>query len=583
MKRRALLVAIILLMAWGVALAQDRMIIFFKDGKTQMINLDAIQKIEYQSSAAREIRNLALKRPARQSSSYSHSSGAALAVDGNREGNYFAGSVTHTHNAPNEWWEVDLGTVSQINEVKIFNRTDCCGERLANFYLFVSSQPFPTGGLQEILNNRDIARLHFQGTAGRETTINVNQNGRFVRIQLAGQNWLQLAEVEVMGSESPLAGGQPPVRETLPRLPGLIAWLPGDGNGDDIAGSRPGTPRGGAAFAPGLMGQAFRLDGVDDFIDLGSWVPGPQWTVEAWVNPSATPGGRRTIAGGINECRDWGLAMVNGELAALIKPPGGCAMNLGSGISAAPGRWYHVVATSDGTTAWIYVNGEARKMAAVERNYPGSAAGTRIGGESCCPGNNFPGLIDEVRIYNRALTPKEVLENHNAALRIAGTAPADVVGRAGVPVTIYWHMADNADVYLNGTPLRKYEPTFRTRRDEAPLAPFSAQATLKNGDIFTVGGRRGGSFGLMLIAVDASGRVVFKTDEKSWAVYEPGERGDWFEPAVAAAAPKRPVTVQPHPWHPQREMNARYNNVATSIWGEPPRTFSFLLGTVTLE
>jgi len=89
----------------------------------------------------------------------------------------------------------------------------------------------------------------------------------------------------------------------------------------------------------------------------------------------------------------------------------------------------------------------------------------------------------------------------------------------GVPVTIYWHMADDADLYLNGSPLRNYEPSFRTRGDEAPRPAFTAEAILKNGDVFTVGGRRGGSYGFMLIAVDHTGRVVFKTDQKSWKVY----------------------------------------------------------------
>lgn len=152
----------------------------------------------------------------------------------------------------------------------------------------------------------------------------------------------------------------------------------------------------------------------------------------------------------------------------------------------------------------------------------------------------------------------------------------------GIPVTIFWHMADNADVYLNGRPLRDYTPSFKTRPDEAPRPAFSARAILHNGDIFTVGGRRGGSYGLMLIAVDDSNRIVFKTDRTSWAVYEPGERPDWFDPSVANASAKRLVTVQPDPWYPQKELNAKYNNSALSIWSEPDKRFAYLLGMVKL-
>ncbi|HOI74258.1 MAG TPA: hypothetical protein PLO63_08935 [Syntrophales bacterium] len=154
---------------------------------------------------------------------------------------------------------------------------------------------------------------------------------------------------------------------------------------------------------------------------------------------------------------------------------------------------------------------------------------------------------------------------------------------SGIPVTLYWHMADDADVYLNGVPLRRYQPSFRTRGDEAPLPAFSAPATLRNGDVFTVGGRRGGSFGFMLVAVDESGRVVFKTDQQSWRVYRPGERADWYLPAVAAASPKDAVTVQPNPWHPQKDLNRKFGNQAFSIWASPSDRFAFLTAKVVLR
>jgi hypothetical protein len=154
---------------------------------------------------------------------------------------------------------------------------------------------------------------------------------------------------------------------------------------------------------------------------------------------------------------------------------------------------------------------------------------------------------------------------------------------SAMPVTIYWHMADDADVYLNGNPLRDYQPSFKTRGDEAPRPAFSASATLKKGDVFTVGGRRGGSYGFMLIAVDTANRVVFKTDQKSWNTYKPGDRPDWYLPKVAASSPKAPITVQPDPWYPQKELNKKYANTAFSIWGSPSETFCYLTATVSLQ
>jgi hypothetical protein len=187
-------------------------------------------------------------------------------------------------------------------------------------------------------------------------------------------------------------------------------------------------------------------------------------------------------------------------------------------------------------------------------------------------------LLEDGRVITVPVNKNEVMGImfDRTSVGVSGQAAS-----SAIPVTLYWHMADDADVYLNGVPLRRYEPSFRTRGDEAPLPAFSASATLKNGDVFTVGGRRGGSYGFMLIAVDLTGRVVFKTDQQSWKVYRPGERNDWYQPGVAGSSPQVPVTVQPDPWYPQKELNKKHGNQALSIWGAPAETFCCLTATVS--
>ena len=166
----------------------------------------------------------------------------------------------------------------------------------------------------------------------------------------------------------------------------------------------------------------------------------------------------------------------------------------------------------------------------------------------------------------------------------AGTAIAalnnGMVASTKTPVTLYWHIADNADVYLNGKALRRYSPSFKIRGDEASQPAFSVKATLKNGDVFTVGGRRGGSYGFMLIAVDNAGKVVFKTDAKNWNVYHPGNHKNWFSPSVAKSSLKNKVSVQTEPWYPQKALNSKFNNAALSVWGVPSDKYSYLVGKV---
>ncbi len=149
--------------------------------------------------------------------------------------------------------------------------------------------------------------------------------------------------------------------------------------------------------------------------------------------------------------------------------------------------------------------------------------------------------------------------------------PSTSTRGAGIPVTFRWSMADDADVYHNGKPLREYKPNFRTRPDEA-WKQFSAKAVLKRGDVITVGGRRGGSYGILLVALDESGKVVWKTDKTNWKVYFPKDTENWFLPQVALASKTIAPGVQPEPWAPQRRIKQETGTDAASIWHPEPQT-----------
>ena len=46
----------------------------------------------------------------------------------------------------------------------------------------------------------------------------------------------------------------------------MVSWWPGEGDANDIQGNNHGTLQNGATFAPGMVGQAFGFDGVNDYI-----------------------------------------------------------------------------------------------------------------------------------------------------------------------------------------------------------------------------------------------------------------------------------------------------------------------------
>jgi hypothetical protein len=75
--------------------------------------------------------NIALGKPATQSSTYEAWTSADRAVNGMFTGTYYAGDITHTWIVPNPgWWEVNLVNDYDIATIRITNRKDCCGERI---------------------------------------------------------------------------------------------------------------------------------------------------------------------------------------------------------------------------------------------------------------------------------------------------------------------------------------------------------------------------------------------------------------------------------------------------------------------
>ncbi|NOY63798.1 MAG: hypothetical protein GXO97_00115, partial [Nitrospirae bacterium] len=185
----------------------------------------------------------------------------------------------------------------------------------------------------------------------------------------------------------------------------------------------------GALWDNGKVGGALKFDGIDDYVSLGKWSPGNKWTIEAWVKPLSVPSGRHSIAGVFADCRDWGISINNSEFGVTIRPPSGCSSTILSGVKPIVGQWYHLVATSDGITAKIYVNGELKNSAPVDTNYIGSSSEVRVGGEVCCSQGDFHGLIDEVAIYKRVLTEEEIRQHYNNGIAGLGYS-GDGIGDA---------------------------------------------------------------------------------------------------------------------------------------------------------
>jgi hypothetical protein len=140
--------------------------------------------------------NLALGRPVIQSSTWGEHE-AARAVDGNTDGNLQAGSVTHTNNEPQNWWQVDLGTIRPLSVIELYNRTDAAPERLREYDVLVSNEAMEGAEIELLKARSDVSVFHQAEQAGSPTGVDVYRDGRYVRVHLPRQEFLSLAEVRV--------------------------------------------------------------------------------------------------------------------------------------------------------------------------------------------------------------------------------------------------------------------------------------------------------------------------------------------------------------------------------------------------
>ncbi|MCW5555650.1 MAG: S8 family serine peptidase [Verrucomicrobiae bacterium] len=212
-----------------------------------------------------------------------------------------------------------------------------------------------------------------------------------------------------------------------PTMGGLISWWPGESNADDIADGNHGTLVGDTTYGPGVVGQAFVLDGDKDGVNLGS--PAnlelSNFTIEAWIKRrSATevsfdqelgPGGYILAFGD----RGYGFGLIDGGYLLLTRVRDSAVISSGRITDT---NWHHVAVTKSGGLINFYIDG----LATVPRGYnPGFAFINPIGigmrGDN--EANSFYGAIDELAVFNRPLTGAEIF-----SIASAGSA-----GKCGMP------------------------------------------------------------------------------------------------------------------------------------------------------
>lgn len=186
---------------------------------------------------------------------------------------------------------------------------------------------------------------------------------------------------------------------------------------DSAGGDQNGTLRNGPTRVAGKLGKALRLDGTSDHVDLGDvfdMKSGQDFTVSAWINTTnITPDNgdsQRIVSKQKSGGSAWFLRLkTDGKPAFGIRSGGSNGAEQLGARSVADGAWHLLTGLRQGGTIRLYVDGALQGSLAATSGDLSSAAPLFIGAFTPTE-QHFAGLVDDVRIYTRALAGSEVVE-----------------------------------------------------------------------------------------------------------------------------------------------------------------------------
>ena len=206
----------------------------------------------------------------------------------------------------------------------------------------------------------------------------------------------------------------------MPNSAGLVAHYEFEGEANDIIGTNHGTLYGDPTYGAGVLGQAINLDGDGDYVNCGkasSFDLANQITVAAWIKVSTFKKKYQAIV--TKGDNSWRLGRASGtdniEFAC-----NGTAITRWTGWGEVPwavsgttgvndGKWHHIVGVFDGSGLYLYIDGILEAAKGAGNSIDIINHDMCIGANAQVSGREWKGLIDDVRIYNYALSQAEVV------------------------------------------------------------------------------------------------------------------------------------------------------------------------------
>jgi hypothetical protein len=198
-----------------------------------------------------------------------------------------------------------------------------------------------------------------------------------------------------------------------------------DGSGPlafDSSGNENHGTVNGATWTDGLLGGALYFDGMDDHVDLGPLDPPPDdrsgFTISAWFKAESFDSSHRDnriiskTTGPSNDDHYWMLSTFENEdqtvLRFRLKTDGETDLLLADQGDIQTGEWVHTVGTYDGSAMRLYMDSD--EVGVLPKSGEVSANGSVMAmiGMNSDGSDPWHGILDDVRIYHRGLTPLEV-------------------------------------------------------------------------------------------------------------------------------------------------------------------------------
>ena len=243
---------------------------------------------------------------------------------------------------------------------------------------------------------------------------------------------------------------------TLPS--GLVAWWQAESNYLDSFGTNHGTQAGGVEFAPARLGLGFAFSGTNQNVSIAHAeelnVPLTGFTVEFWMKAGKDqPESASSIVD-----KDHSAADSTGWEVSCWRDTGRLSFGIGDGNSfplctnqtdVLDDQFHHVAFAWDKTNWLIYVNGSLESSLyrpAVANNARPLRFGFHWNEATQIPGRHFKGLLDDVRIYGRALAAGEIKRlalGMPGANGFWGLKTHDPTSQA--PTTMFWFDEDGAN------------------------------------------------------------------------------------------------------------------------------------------